>query len=90
MNSKTSLMLEMATALVLDIVIIFASPLSATTVMGQSAGMTMSPPPSQLQEPSRIPAQGSCKALSQPSHRMLPHTGYDYRSHQSRYLMEFI
>ena len=59
MNSKTSLMLEMATALVLGIVIIFASQLSATTVMGQSAGMTMSPPLSPLQQPSGIPAQGN-------------------------------
>jgi hypothetical protein len=59
MNSKTCLMLEMATALVLGIVIIFASPLSATTAMGQSAGMTMSPPPSPLQQPSGIPAQGN-------------------------------
>jgi hypothetical protein len=50
-------MLEMATALVLGIVIIFASPLSATTVMGQSAGMNMSPPPSPLQQPSGIPGQ---------------------------------
>ena len=50
----------MATALVLGIVIIFASPLSATTAMGQSAGMTMSPPPSPLQQqPSGIPAQGN-------------------------------
>ena len=50
MNSKkTSLTLGMAIALTLGIVIIFASPLSATTSIGSSSSMTMMlslPPPS--------------------------------------------
>ncbi|MFL6408858.1 MAG: hypothetical protein ACJ71F_17575 [Nitrososphaeraceae archaeon] len=49
MNSKkTFLTLGMAIALTLGIVIIFASPLSATTSIGSSSSMTMmlSPPPS--------------------------------------------
>jgi hypothetical protein len=61
MNSKTSLTLGMATALTLGIVIIFASPLSATTNMGGSGGMMMSPPPPSSsyspQQPGGIPAQ---------------------------------
>jgi hypothetical protein len=64
MNSKTSLTLGMATALTLGIVIIFASPLSATTNMGGSGGMMMSPTPlpqsssySLQQQPGGIPAQ---------------------------------
>jgi hypothetical protein len=58
MNSKTSLTLGMATALTLGIVIMFASPLSATTNMG--GGMMMSPPPSSYspQQPGGIPGQG--------------------------------
>jgi hypothetical protein len=57
MNSKTSLTLGMATALTLGIVIIFASPLSATTNMG--GGMMMSTPPtySQQQPGGGIPSQ---------------------------------
>jgi hypothetical protein len=43
---KTSLTLEMATALTLGIVIIVASPLSITTAMAGSEGMMMSPPSS--------------------------------------------
>jgi hypothetical protein len=58
MNSLT---LGMATALTLGIVIIFASPLSATTNMGGSGGMMMSPPPPSSsyspQQPGGIPAQ---------------------------------
>ncbi|MFL6432012.1 MAG: hypothetical protein ACJ71X_11250 [Nitrososphaeraceae archaeon] len=65
MNSKkTSLTLGMAIALTLGIVIIFASPLSATTSIGSSSGMTMmlSPPPpsssySVQQQHGGIPAQ---------------------------------
>jgi hypothetical protein len=62
MNSKTSLTLGMATALTLGIVIIFASPLSATTNMDGSGGMMMMspPPPSSSyspQQPGGIPAQ---------------------------------
>jgi hypothetical protein len=60
MNSKkTSLTLGMAIALTLGIVIIFASPLSATTNMGGSGGMMMSPPSSSYspQQPGGIPAQ---------------------------------
>ncbi|MFL6322132.1 MAG: hypothetical protein ACJ72Q_16875 [Nitrososphaeraceae archaeon] len=65
MNSKkTFLTLGMAIALTLGIVIIFASPLSATTSIGSSSGMTMmlSPPPppssySVQQQHGGIPAQ---------------------------------
>ncbi|MFL6367515.1 MAG: hypothetical protein ACJ72T_03065 [Nitrososphaeraceae archaeon] len=65
MNSKkTFLTLGMAIALTLRIVIIFASPLSATTGIGSSSGMTMmlSPPPpsssySVQQQHGGIPAQ---------------------------------
>jgi hypothetical protein len=58
MNSKTSLTLGIATALTLGIVIIFASPLSATTNMGGS-GMMMYPPSSSLQQqPGGNPTQG--------------------------------
>jgi hypothetical protein len=62
MNSKTSLTLGIATALTLGIVIIFASPLSATTNMDGSGGMMMMspPPPSSSyspQQPGGIPAQ---------------------------------
>jgi ABC-type transport system involved in multi-copper enzyme maturation permease subunit len=65
MNSKkTSLTLGMAIALTLGIVIIFASPLSATTSIGSSSSMTMmlSPPPpsssySVQQQHGGIPAQ---------------------------------
>ncbi|MFL6325205.1 MAG: hypothetical protein ACJ72C_10635 [Nitrososphaeraceae archaeon] len=65
MNSKkTFLTLGMAIALTLRIVIIFASPLSATTSIGSSSGMTMmlSPPPppssySVQQQHGGIPAQ---------------------------------
>ncbi len=58
MNSKTSLILGMATALTLGIMIMFASPLSATTNMG--GGMMMPPPPSSYspQQPGGIPGQG--------------------------------
>ena len=44
-HKKSSLTLVMATALTLGIIIIFASPLSAITAMGQSESMMMSPPP---------------------------------------------
>jgi hypothetical protein len=50
----------MATALTLGIVIIFASPLSATTAMGGSGGMMISPPSSSsysLQQPSGMSGQ---------------------------------
>ena len=65
MNSKkTFLTLGMAIALTLGIVIIFPSPLSATTSIGSSSGMTMmlSPPPpsssySVQQQHGGIPAQ---------------------------------
>ncbi|MFL6384309.1 MAG: hypothetical protein ACJ712_04955 [Nitrososphaeraceae archaeon] len=65
MNSKkTFLTLGMAIALTLRIVIIFASPLSATTSIGSSSSMTMmlSPPPpsssySVQQQHGGIPAQ---------------------------------
>jgi hypothetical protein len=65
MNSKkTFLTLGMAIALTLGIVIIFASPLSATTSIGSSSSMTMmlSPPPpsssySVQQQHGGIPAQ---------------------------------
>ncbi len=65
MNSKkTFLTLGMAIALTLGIIIIFASPLSATTSIGSSSGMTMmlSPPPSSSsysvqQQHGGIPAQ---------------------------------
>ncbi|MFL6456234.1 MAG: hypothetical protein ACJ71G_04610 [Nitrososphaeraceae archaeon] len=65
MNSKkTFLTLGIAIALTLGIVIIFASPLSATTSIGSSSGMTMmlSPPPpsssySVQQQHGGIPAQ---------------------------------
>jgi hypothetical protein len=65
MNSKkTFLTLGMAIALTLGIVIIFASPLSATTSIDSSSGMTMmlSPPPpsssySVQQQHGGIPAQ---------------------------------
>jgi hypothetical protein len=65
MNSKkTFLTLGMAIALTLGIVIIFASPLSATTSIGSSSGMTMMlslPPPSSSysvqQQHGGIPAQ---------------------------------
>jgi hypothetical protein len=58
MNSKTSLTLGMATALTLGIVIMFASPLSATTNIGGS-GMMMYPPSSlqQQQQPGGNPTQ---------------------------------
>jgi hypothetical protein len=59
MNSKkTSLTLGMTTALTLGIVIIFASPISATTNMG--GGMMMSSPPSSYSSPQQsggIPGQ---------------------------------
>ncbi|MFL6394693.1 MAG: hypothetical protein ACJ708_08545 [Nitrososphaeraceae archaeon] len=65
MNSKKAfLTLGMAIALTLGIVIIFASPLSATTSIGSSSSMTMmlSPPPSSSsysvqQQHGGIPAQ---------------------------------
>jgi hypothetical protein len=58
MNSKTSLTLGMAIALTLGIVIVFASPLSATTSIGGS-GMMMYPPSSSLQQqPGGNPTQG--------------------------------
>src|SRR4051812_36519639 len=58
MNSKTSLTLGMATALTLGIVIMFASPLYATTNIGGS-GMMMNPPSSlqQQQQPGGNPTQ---------------------------------
>jgi hypothetical protein len=57
-SKKTSLTLGMATALALGIVIMFASPLSATTNMG--GGMMMSAPPQSSyssQQPGEMPGQ---------------------------------
>jgi hypothetical protein len=49
MNSKTSLTLGMAAMLTLGIVIIFASPLSATTSMAGSGMIMYTPSSSSLQ-----------------------------------------
>ena len=58
---KTSLTLGMVTALAIGITIVFASPLSATTVMAEDGGMmtsSSSPSPSySLQQPGGISAQ---------------------------------
>ena len=59
MNSKASLTLGMTIVLTLDMIIMLASPLSATTNMrGNGMMMNTAPPPS-LQQSSGIPAQNN-------------------------------